>query len=271
MPADLNSVRDFWNSESCGERYAIGTTQQDEFAAETFARYKLEPYILDFANFEGFRGLDVLEIGVGFGSDHSKIASSGPNSLTGIDLTDRAIKNTQNRFEKMKLESDLCVGNAEKLPFDSESFDAVYSWGVLHHSPDTPKCFEEVYRVLRQGGFAKIMIYHTHAPTGWMLWVKYALFSGRPFMSLEEIYSKFLESPGTKAYSVAEARELVHRFTEVDIKVQLGFGDLLQGDVGSRHRGAMLTIAKALYPRWLIKGLAKLLPIGLCLLISVKK
>lgn len=268
---NLDDVHDFWNSESCGERYALGKNNKDKFTSETNKRYKLEPYIKPFAEFENFRGLDVLEIGVGFGSDHSQIAVQNPKTLTGIDLTERAIENTKTRFKTLGLVSSLQTDNAEALSFQSNSFDAVYSWGVLHHSNNTEKCFEEVFRVLRPDGFAKIMIYHRNSVTGWMLWVKYALLRGRPFRSLKEIYNKYLESPGTKAYTISEAKNLTKLFSKSEISVQLSFGDLLEGDVGVRHKGLMLSIAKAVFPRLLIKGLAKVFPIGLYLMITVYK
>ena len=268
---ELNEVKDFWNAESCGERYAIGKDDKEKFHAEKVSRYKLEPYLESFAEFENFRGLDVLEIGVGFGSDHSQIAEQKPKTLTGVDLTERAIGNTKTRFKVLGLKSLLHTENAEALSFDSNSFDAVYSWGVLHHSPNTEKCFEEVWRVLRPNGFAKIMIYHKNSPTGWMLWTKYALLKGRPLKKMSEIYSEYLESPGTKAYTVNEAKKLTRVFSKSEIKVQLAHGDLLEGDVGARHKGLMLSVAKILYPRLLIKGLAKVLPIGLYLMITVRK
>ena len=268
---ELSEVQNFWNAESCGERYALGEEDKEKFLSETKNRYDLEPYIKSFAEFEKFRGLDVLEIGVGFGSDHSQIAQQQPKTLTGIDLTERAIENTKTRFKTFGLTSSLHIDNAEALSLESNVFDAVYSWGVLHHSPDTEKCFEEVFRVLRPNGFAKIMIYHRYAPIGCMLWLKYALLRGRPLRKLSDIYSEHLESPGTKAYTVEEAKNLTRLFSESEIKVQLSFGDLLEGNVGVRHKGLMLSIAKVLYPRFLIKGLAKVFPIGLYLMITVRK
>ena len=268
---ELNDVFEFWNSESCGERYAVGDNDSEKFISETSTRYELEPYIKSFVEFEKFRDLDVLEIGVGFGADHSQIAQQNPKSLTGIDLTERAIDNTRTRFKTLGLDSLLQTDNAEALSFQSNSFDAVYSWGVLHHSPNTEKCFEELFRVLKPNGFAKIMIYHRNAPIGWMLWLRYALFKGRPFRDLNAIYSEYLESPGTKAYSISEAEKLTKLFRKSTMKVQLSFGDLLEGDVGVRHKGILLTVAKAVYPRSLIKLLAKLFPFGLYLLITVQK
>jgi len=267
----INQVRDFWNSESCGERYALGENIGQKFLNEEKNRYNLEPYIKKFGNFKEFKNKNVLEIGVGFGCDHSQIAKQKPKSLTGVDLTERAVHNTKLRFKYLGLKSFLKTDNAENLTFDDNSFDAIYSWGVLHHSPDTKKCFEELFRVLMPGGFAKIMIYHKHSPVGWMLWIKYGLLKFKPFRSLESIYSEHLESPGTKAYTIKEAKELVRQFSNVDISVQLSFGDLLQGNVGSRHKGLALNIAKAIYPKILIKTVAKFFPIGLYLLIEVKK
>lgn len=267
----INKVYEFWNSESCGERYAIGDSTAQKFLNEEINRYKLEPYIKKFANFIEFKDKDVLEIGVGFGCDHSQIAGQKPKSLTGVDLTERAIHNTKLRFETLGLKSLLKIDNAEKLSFKNETFDSVYSWGVLHHSPDTNKCFEEVYRVLKPKGVAKIMIYYKHSPVGWMLWIKYGLLKLKPFRSLKNIYAEYLESPGTKAYTIKEARELTKLFSNSEIQVQLSFGDLLHGNVGARHKGAMLRLAKAIYPETLIKIIANFFPIGLYLFIKVKK
>jgi len=112
-----------------------------------------------------------------------------------------------------------------------------------------------VHRVLRPGGRAKVMIYHSRSITGYMLWLRYGLLAGKPRTPLFDIYAARLESPGTKAYTVTEARSLFAAFAEVRIAVQLNHGDLLMGAVGQRHRGALLTAAKALWPRPLIRTL----------------
>jgi SAM-dependent methyltransferase len=143
------------------------------------------------------------------------------------------------------LESDLRQSDAENLPFPDASFDVVYSWGVLHHSPDTPQAIKEVHRVLRPGGTARLMIYHKHSLAGYMLWSRYALMRGRPFATLEEIYAKYLESPGTKAYTVDQAREMLAGFSVVTIQTRLSFGELLEGAAGQRHTGWLLDLAQA--------------------------
>lgn len=256
-------VYDFWNAAACGEVYARGESARERFEAHRAARYALEPYLPPFARFAEAAGRDVLEIGVGLGADHVEWAQAGPRSLTGIDLTPRAVELAGERLALYGLASDLRVGDAENLPFEDGSFDLVYSWGVLHHSPDTPRAIREVHRVLRPGGTARIMIYHKHSMVGYMLWLRYGLLAGRPGTPLAEIYARHLESPGTKAYSVREARELFAPFSRTDIRVQLGMGDLLQGAVGQRHGGLLLTTAKALWPRPLIRTLFKNHGLGL--------
>jgi ubiquinone/menaquinone biosynthesis C-methylase UbiE len=260
------AVQDFWNRQSCGEVYATGDTLIDRLDAQARARYELEPYIFDFARFSDGRGRDVLEIGVGMGADHLEWAKVSPRSLTGIDLTPRAIELTRARLDAYGLTSTLECGDAEALAFPDSSFDVVYSWGVLHHSPDTPRAVAEVYRVLRPGGIARVMIYHRWSIAGFMLWLRYGMLAGR---GLSEVYAHYLESPGTKAYTVDEAKQMFGKFGNVAARSQLSFGDLLQGSVGQRHDGLLLRIAKRLWPRAIIR---RVLPRhGLMLLVEAEK
>lgn len=120
---------------------------------------RLSLNIQDVTCFNKACGLRVLEIGVGLGADHQQFAEAGAD-LCGVDLTERAIKHKRQRLAAFGLNSNLAVGDAENLNFPNASFDRVYSWGVLHHSPDTPKAIAEVLRVLKPGGVANIMVYH---------------------------------------------------------------------------------------------------------------
>lgn len=223
---------------------------------------------MEFASFSQAIGQRVLEIGVGLGADHQRFAEAGA-VLSGIDLTERAVEHSRRRLAAFDLTSDLTVGDAENLAFSDEIFDVVYSWGVLHHSPDTPRAVAEVWRVLKRGGHAKIMIYHKWSMIGFMLWLRYALLAFKPWMTLTEVYSRYLESPGTKAYSVSEARKLFAAFGEVKIQTVLTHGDLLESDAGQRHQGHLLDLARKLWPRWFIR---RVLPnAGLFMLIEARK
>lgn len=266
MSSTKADVRDFWDAAACGEIYADGDSLAAQLATQARVRYQLEPYLPEFARFADGRDRDVLEIGVGIGADHLEWAKARPCSLTGVDLTPRAIELTGKRLALAGLSSTLQVADAENLPFADGSFDLVYSWGVLHHSPDTPRAIREVHRVLRPGGIARVMIYHKWSIVGLMLWTRYGLLGGRPWRGLDEIYAAHLESPGTKAYTVDEARAMFRDFAEVDARSILSFGDLLEGEVGQRHRGPALVMARRLWPRRLLRRFAS--RYGLALLVD---
>ena len=255
METDKQAVADYWGQASCGERYSTGRTRLSRLDSQAEERYRLEPYIRDFADFPAASGKRVLEIGVGMGADHLEFAKAQPALLIGIDLTERAVEFTRDRLELHGFVPAVQVADAEELPFRDGYFDIVYSYGVLHHSPDTPRAIREVYRVLAPGGVGRIMIYHRYSMVGYLLWLRYGLLAGAPSRPLREIYSRYLESPGTQAFTKEEALEMFRHFRTVSISTPLGFGDLLQGEVGQRHRGLLLSLTKRLYPRWLIKKL----------------
>src|SRR5262245_27049299 len=137
-PNDLRQVHDFWNGSSCGEELYLQSREGAGYSAQSRTRYQLEPFIPAFVNAAATRDRDVLEIGIGLGADHQLFAEAGAR-LTGIDLTERAIGHVRRRFDAFGLRSDLRVASAESLPFRDECFDIVYSWGVLHHSPETAR------------------------------------------------------------------------------------------------------------------------------------
>jgi SAM-dependent methyltransferase len=257
LEPELEQVRDFWQAQACGEAYARGDSLRERLETQARARYALEPYLRPFARFEDGRGKDVLEIGVGMGADHLEWARASPRSLTGVDLTPHAIEWTRGRLALYGLPSRLLLTNAERLPFRDGSFDLVYSWGVIHHSPDTQAAVGEIRRVLRGGGRARVMIYQRRSLVGAMLWLRYALLAGRPWRPLDQIYARYLESPGTKAYTPAQAHGLFSSFSAVELRAELSPGDLLLGVAGQRHRGVLLDTARRLYPRRLVRRLLR--------------
>ncbi len=268
MSTQKEQVHDFWNDASCGEQLYLQGSDRAAYEAQSRKRYELEPYIVDFAQFDDAAGQRVLEIGVGLGADHQRYAEGGAD-LFGVDLTERAVEHTQRRLAAFGLSSQLAVGDAEALDFPDGYFDRVYSWGVLHHSPATPQTVAEVWRVLKLGGTTSVMIYHTWSLVGLMLWARYALLAGRPWMPMREVYARYLESPGTKAYTVNEARKLFAAFSQVEITTVLSHGDLLTSMAGQRHKGALLSLARGVWPRSLLK---RFFPgLGLFMLIQARK
>ena len=261
-------VLEFWNQAACGEKLILSSFDIAGFKAQAAERYRLEPYIVQFADFGEFKGRKVLEIGLGLGADHQCFAQAGAH-LHGIDLTPRSVEITRRRLEIQGLHSDLRVGDAEALPYADASFDLVYSWGVIHHSPNTAQAAREILRVLKPGGSFKVMVYHTWSLVGLMLWLRYGFGRGKPITPMREIYSTHLESPGTKAYTCDQAAQLFAAASAVKARVELTHGDLLESGAGQRHEGRVLALARCIWPRWLLRRVAK--RFGLFILISGKK
>ena len=267
------SVRSHWEAETCGTRYGDGADRLVWFREIARTRYKLEPYILDFARFPDVKGKKVLEIGVGAGSDFLEFCRHADHA-TGVDLTAAGIGLTR---ERLLLEAipearyTLRTADAEALLFSDASFDIVYSWGVLHHTPDTQRAYEEVFRVLKPGGAMRTMIYHVPSWTALMLYLVHGLAKGRPALGLKKAVFLHLESPGTKAYGVAEARALVAAagFSDVTISTRLGPGDLLTIKPSDRYQAWPYRLAWRLWPRRLIRYLGD--RFGLYLLIEGTK
>ena len=153
-------VRAFWQTHPCGTKFSDAEIGTREFFASLEAhRYRKEWHIPIAANFAATRGLKVLEIGCGMGTDGAQFAKAGAD-YTGIDLTAAAIELARKRFALSNLKGEFRVSDAEDLDFDNESFDLVYSHGVLHHTPDIEAAVREIHRVLKPGGRAIVMLYH---------------------------------------------------------------------------------------------------------------
>ena len=268
-----SKVKDYWEDETCGTRYGNETDRERYFEEISDTRYKLEPYIPSFADFRSATNKRVLEIGVGAGTDFQNWCAFAAHA-TGVDLTDHSVSLTRERLNLSSVppgKYTLLTSDAENLPFPDCSFDIVYSWGVLHHTPNTYGAFQEAYRVLRPGGSLKAMIYHHPSWTGLMLYVRYALARGRISTRMKRIIYEHLESPGTKVYTTDEANELLNGigFTDIKLSTKLGPGDLLIIKPSKKYDAAFFKVIWRVYPRWLIRLLGN--RYGLALLITATK
>ncbi|MBK9099387.1 MAG: class I SAM-dependent methyltransferase [bacterium] len=159
---ESHPMRYDWNNDIKYEEFSkdfYNDIDQRFFSnSKEFLPFKKIPFdaLIDFEN---LKTKDVLEIGVGNGS-HASLLAQYSKSFTGIDLTEYAIKSTSTRFKEFGLPGTIKRMDAEKLEFKNESFDFVWSWGVIHHSSNTRKILEGITRVLKPGGEAIIMVYY---------------------------------------------------------------------------------------------------------------
>ena len=110
-------------------------------------RRRYETYLL-----ERCEDKDVLEYGCGLGSYAFDLSSKGSN-VTGIDISEFAIREAKTRAMQNGLKIDFQVMDAEQLKFANESFDVVCGSSILHHL-NLERAIEEIMRVLRPGGKA---------------------------------------------------------------------------------------------------------------------
>lgn len=267
------AVKRHWEHETCGTRYGESRDRLEYFAELSASRYALEPYIPLFADFASAAGRSILEIGVGAGGDFGNWCAHAGHA-TGVDLTEQGIALTAERLRLSGISPErhtLRTADAEALPFADNSFDIVYSWGVLHHSPNTERCFQEALRVLRPGGQLKAMVYHTPSWTGVMLQLQHGIAGGRFRMTMKEAIYRNLESPGTKAYTLDEARAFLRRigYSNIDVSPKLGPGDLLTIKPSGKYKSRFFRMIWRTYPRWLVRSFGD--KWGLNLLITATK
>jgi ubiquinone/menaquinone biosynthesis C-methylase UbiE len=224
-------AREQWGQDPCGAEYdrehELGTCEFfDEVERYRYQEYA--PWMPRLMEFEKFRGKRLLEVGCGMGTDLLQFARGGAR-CTGIDLTPRSVEITRHRFKLYGADGSFMISDGEHLPFRTESFDVVYSNGVLHHTPDTAGAIREVHRVLRPGGTAKIMLYHRNSLNYWFEIVLRRGIVGLEFLrgrSAEEIMGRVIEfsdhdaRPLVKVYSRKQMRELFGMFKDVRVDVE---------------------------------------------------
>ncbi len=208
-----NQVKAYWEKGSCGtDKTEKGQYSLDYFEEIEEFRYKYEPFIHSFAQFTRWQGRRVLEVGVGAGTDFLQFVRAGAIA-SGVDLTQEAIRNVQKRLALYGLNAeDLRACNAETLPYDAGTFDLVYSWGVIHHAESMEQVFSEIYRVARNGGHVKIMVYNLRSLYAWYMFLQYGLLRGKFLGGRQWAISHFQESYATKAYTEREIRGLLRNF-----------------------------------------------------------
>ncbi len=232
MPEISQSTKDFtsrdwkqqavlqWQNDPCGllDELTDKTATVDFFEAIDRNRYdEHAPWLREAAGFDGFTGRKVLEVGFGMGTDLFQIARSGAE-VHGVDLVPKHLEIATKRFEVFGIPAELQIADAENLPFDDNSFDSVYTFGVIHHTPDTQKAVDEIHRVLKPGGNAVIGVYHKNSA--------YYLFD--VVLTQYILMRQFLRESFAETVSRIESRKKSDAIPLVKVYSRLQFGHLLR-------------------------------------------
>jgi 2-polyprenyl-3-methyl-5-hydroxy-6-metoxy-1,4-benzoquinol methylase len=157
----LKEVQDFWNARPCNLRHSnspVGTKQYFDEVEER--KYFVEPHIPAFADFPNWAGKRVLEIGCGIGTDATNFSRNGA-IYTGVELSSESLKLAKQRFDVFGLSGRFIEGNAEEIDqlLKGETFDLIYSFGVLHHTPNLEMALKAIRTLMEPSSVFKMMVY----------------------------------------------------------------------------------------------------------------
>lgn len=212
--APIEKVQEFWDRRPCNIRHSpkpVGT--RDYFDEVEARKYFVEPHIPRFAQFERWRGKKVLEIGCGIGTDTINFARYGAQ-VTAVELSKKSLEIARQRAKVYGLQNSIrfYLGNAEELIqfLPAEPYDLIYSFGVIHHTPNPERVVEQMRYYVRPGSTVKIMVYHRYA---WkVLWILLTYGRGQ-FWRLTELVAQHSEAetgcPVTYTFTRREARKLL--------------------------------------------------------------
>lgn len=220
--ATVDTVREFWQSHINNEYYTDQERATEAYFAEIEnRRYRYHYHLVDlFKSLQGSTGR-LLEVGCGIGVDSMQLAKCGFD-VTAVDLTENALTIAKEFASHRDVTVNFQLGNAEGLQFPDNSFDVVYSFGVLHHTPDIEHAVSEVHRVLKPGGSALVMLY-----------AKWSLVNlvHRVFrLPYESPRDRKDHCPVVYTFSKREVRKLFRQFKSVSVQADypftFGFGPL---------------------------------------------
>ena len=231
---DQKGNKDWWEINPMTYDWSEGNTQasrewferlDDKFwsISEEFAHpnFPDEVPFSRLLNYSELLGKNVLEIGCGMGS-HAALFTTQGMKVTAIDLTQHAIDMTNERFRIFNITNATAqLADAEKMPFPDESFDFVWSWGVIHHSANTEQIISEIHRVLKPEGKAKIMVYYKNSTRYYIHGLFQGIFKLKflKYRTLYEVNMTYTDGFIARHFTKNEANKLFLKFNKCSAEI----------------------------------------------------
>ena len=171
MKVTIDDVRTYWDDRPCNVKHSkkeVGT--KEYFDEVERKRYTAEPHIPSFAGFSNTKGKKVLEVGCGMATEGINFARAGA-TYTGTDLSTESLDLAKKRFNVYNNEGNFYLGNSEELSsfVPVETYDLIYSFGVIHHSPHPEKIISEIKKYMNKDSTLKIMLYASESWKNYMI------------------------------------------------------------------------------------------------------
>ena len=171
MKVTIDDVRTYWDDRPCNVKHSkkeVGT--KEYFDEVERKRYTAEPHIPPFAGFSSTKGKKVLEVGCGMATEGINYARAGA-TYTGTDLSIESLDLAKKRFKVYNNEGNFYLGNSEELSsfVPVETYDLIYSFGVIHHSPHPEKIISEIKKYMNKDSTLKIMLYASESWKNYMI------------------------------------------------------------------------------------------------------
>ncbi|MFX0139728.1 MAG: class I SAM-dependent methyltransferase, partial [Candidatus Hodarchaeota archaeon] len=212
---DIKTVRDYWDRRPCNIRHSDKSINTKEYFDEVERKkYFVEPHIPKFADFSKYKDKKVLEIGCGIGTDSINFARAGAK-LTLVELSSRSLEICRKRFKIYNLTAEFHNGNCEELssflPIDQ--YDLVYSFGVIHHTPNPERAIHAIKKYLDIGSELKLMLYSKFSYK--LFWIMKNT-NNWDFGKMGELIATYSEAqtgcPVTYTYTFEEIKNLLSGF-----------------------------------------------------------
>jgi len=219
----LSKVKKFWNNRPCNIFHSnklIGT--KEYFDEVEYKKHKAEPHILSFADFDSWKNKNVLEIGCGIGTATVCFARSGAN-VTAVDISETSVNLCKSRLGTYGLFASVYEANAENLtdylpvPISlSNRFDLIYSFGVIHHTPNPKKIIQQMHKFIKASGEIRIMLYSLVSFKAFQVMRENGLSDMSKMRAVIREHSEAqYGSPCTFVYSFDEIRDLLSPYFTV--------------------------------------------------------
>ena len=208
MTATIEDVKKFWNDRPCNVKHSSKEVGTKEYFLEVERKkFKAEPHILKFTYFPSCEGKKVLEIGCGLGTIGANFVFHGAD-YTGVELSEESLALAKKRFEVFEQTGKFYSGNAEELSsfVPVETYDLIYSFGVIHHSPHPEKIISEIKKYMNENSVLKIMLYAKDS------WKNYMIESG-----LDQPEAQY-GCPIAKTYTKQDVVELLEGYEVLSIE-----------------------------------------------------